>query len=590
MRAEQTVNSPLSAASHSLGESMQPDPSLDDNQTMGDFANQFRDTFLKLAARADARWLPLLAGDLVIAYVAITRGDNLTSDSDYPQSLHEMSNKFKILSEAKERHFGLKAEELDSCITRNVIHLLAENPKMQFESAYVTYLDSISRTKLNLADESDLQASYEKLYSEIIVWLKNMGVPFTLKDSIVIPCTQTVNLLRRFQGQPDFFLAPDIPHQKLANAALSLNLPDAVEVAALVDCTVFGSAKDAVVIGSTAIYYRNCGKDGFLPYSDFPDRTFTALSNADISLGRNLRLSLSGSSFSVSQTIKILDILKGEAIARETKSKGQSGLESLPGMQTLKKLLQDEVIEPLREPDKFRRYGINIPNGILMYGPPGCGKTFVAQRLAAELNYNFYEVSPSAVGSPYIHESCLKIKRLFDSAAASSPALMFVDEFEGLVPARSSLGGEQQYKAEEVNEWLVQIGSCTERKILFVAATNEPWSIDPAIRRSGRLDKKLYVGPPDREAIAEMLRFHLRDRFTSETMNIEEFASNIDGLGYSASDLKLLVDEASKMAMRKDAPISIQDFSKAAFEKVPPSISDEVQTRYSEFIGFGTSS
>jgi transitional endoplasmic reticulum ATPase len=149
---------------------------------------------------------------------------------------------------------------------------------------------------------------------------------------------------------------------------------------------------------------------------------------------------------------------------------------------------------------------------VLLYGPPGCGKTFIARRLAKELNYNFTEVSPAAVASPYIHDTVLKISNMFQDAARNAPALIFVDEFEGLVPARSDLGVGEQYKAEEVNEWLVQLSSCAERRILFVAATNEPWKIDQAVQRTGRLDKKIYVGPPDREAIIEILNHHLAVR------------------------------------------------------------------------------
>jgi transitional endoplasmic reticulum ATPase len=254
-------------------------------------------------------------------------------------------------------------------------------------------------------------------------------------------------------------------------------------------------------------------------------------------------------------------------------------------MQELKKTLVEEVIEPLREPEKFRRYGIGIPNGILMYGPPGCGKTFVAKRLAEELGYNFYEVSPSEVGSPYVHDTCLKIRKLFDDAAVAAPAMIFVDEFEGLVPARGSLGGEQQHKAEEVNEWLVQVGCCSDRRILFVAATNEPWAIDPAVKRSGRLDKKIYVGPPDQTAIEQMLAFHLKDRLTSPDIEVIGFAAKISGLGYSASDLKLIVDEAARIAIRNDTPIAHDHLAMAAADRVPPSITDASQAAYLDFAG-----
>jgi transitional endoplasmic reticulum ATPase len=134
-----------------------------------------------------------------------------------------------------------------------------------------------------------------------------------------------------------------------------------------------------------------------------------------------------------------------------------------------------------------------------------------------------------------------------------------------------------------VNEWLVQIGICTQRKILFVVATNKPWAIDDAVRRSGRLDKKIYVGPPDRTALEEILLHHLDGRpFTSRT-EVSKFAESIAGKGYSASDVKLLVDEAAKLAMREGREISAGHLNTAAIDKVPPSISRETEENYLSF-------
>jgi transitional endoplasmic reticulum ATPase len=161
--------------------------------------------------------------------------------------------------------------------------------------------------------------------------------------------------------------------------------------------------------------------------------------------------------------------------------------------------------------------------------------------------------------------------------------MIFVDEFEGLVPARRYLSGDGQYKAEEVNEWLTQIGTCSDRNILFVAATNEPWKIDEAIRRTGRLDKKIYVGPPDRDAIKEIIVFHCATRPLESDDVAEQGAALIDGQGYSASDLKALVDESAKLAMKDRNSIGVRHFEKAAAERVRPSISAETEALFLEF-------
>jgi ATP-dependent 26S proteasome regulatory subunit len=501
------------------------------------------------------------------------------------ESVRAMFSEQQTIQDQRQRQLGISEEQLEQHIMRNIIHLLTHNPDLTFVNAHRQYLASINRERLDLSDEGQLKSSAEMFKGKLYAWLSAMYIPFTTQHPITIPSTVIEKALGRFRTAPDFFSAPNIPPEKLANAANELQLQDLDSVHALIDCTFWGSAKDCIAFGSRAVYFNNLDKFGFLPYSDFPDRTFFISSDTDVSLGRGLSLSTSGSNISASQVVAMLGDLKKEAIAREKHEASQVGIMALAGMQHLKEMLLSEVIAPLRDPEKYRRYGITIPNGILMYGPPGCGKTFVAQRLAAELNYNFYEVSPSAIGSPYVHESTLKIQQMFESAAASGPSLMFVDEFEGLVPSRSSLGGHQQHKAEEVNEWLVQIGSCADRRILFVAATNEPWSIDAAIQRSGRLDKKVYVGPPDVDAIREMLLFHLKGRLTTSDINVSGFAEEIGNVGYSASDLKLLVDEAAKIAMRLDTAISHKHLSSAAMEKVAPSISEALQKTYLGFAG-----
>ena len=158
-----------------------------------------------------------------------------------------------------------------------------------------------------------------------------------------------------------------------------------------------------------------------------------------------------------------------------------------------------------------------------------------------------------------------------------------MDEFEGLVPARSQMTGDSQYKAEEVNEWLVQINNCADRGILFIAATNEPWKIDEAVRRTGRLDKKIYVGPPDGVAILEMLTYHLKGRPVERERDLAVFAQKITGLGYSASDIKVLADEAAKMALKSDAEISIDHLVQAAAQRVRPSVTRKNEEFYMSF-------
>jgi len=256
------------------------------------------------------------------------------------------------------------------------------------------------------------------------------------------------------------------------------------------------------------------------------------------------------------------------------------GLSKVAGMKGLKNLLWREVVRPFRNPAPFKRYRLTIPNGILLYGPPGCGKTYITRQLAEELGFTFLEIIPSEVGSPYIHDTTLRIREVFKKAADKAPSVLFIDEFEALVPSRADLGGWQQYKSEEVNEFLAHMNGCAEKRILVVAASNEPQKIDRAVLRTGRLDKHVYVGPPDAEARTEMLGFHLAGRPVETEMNVAVIAASLTG--YSASDVKFLADEAAREAMERGVPISAELIAEAK-GRVPASISTLDDERYRSF-------
>jgi transitional endoplasmic reticulum ATPase len=246
-------------------------------------------------------------------------------------------------------------------------------------------------------------------------------------------------------------------------------------------------------------------------------------------------------------------------------------------MHKLKELLRSEVVAPIRNPEPYRRYGLSIPNGLLLYGPPGCGKTYIARQLAEELEHYFVEIIPSELASPYIHQSVIRIREAFDAAAEHAPAVMFIDEFDALVPRREGLGGHQHYKAEEVNEFLANLNGCSEKKIFVIAATNQPDKVDRAVRRTGRLDKLIYVGPPDAEARREMLALHLEGRPVATDFDLAALAEELQG--YSASDLRFLVDEAARDALRRRESITHESF-RSAMTRVQPSVTPEIEVEF----------
>ncbi len=196
--------------------------------------------------------------------------------------------------------------------------------------------------------------------------------------------------------------------------------------------------------------------------------------------------------------------------------------EGVAGMRELKAMLERDVILPLQEPEIYERYRLDLPNGILLYGPPGCGKTFIARKLAEVADFFFFEVKPGDLASSYVHGTQGRINTLFKNARKKAPCMLFFDELDAMIPNRSDDHLGHHY-ASEVNEFLVQLNACNQDRLLVIGATNLPNRIDPAARRPGRLDKKFFVGPPDYEARVELLRLGIKGR-PKETLDLHDLA------------------------------------------------------------------
>ncbi|RJQ32071.1 MAG: ATP-binding protein [Peptococcaceae bacterium] len=269
----------------------------------------------------------------------------------------------------------------------------------------------------------------------------------------------------------------------------------------------------------------------------------------------------------------------------ESQEQKQGGLAKVAGMQKLKELLIEEVVGPIKNPSLYQRFGLTWPNGILLFGPPGCGKTYISRQLAEEIGFYFVELVPSEVASAYIHETTRRIRDVFRKAKKNAPAIIFIDELDAMVPVRSSLGGHQDYKSEEITEFLVQLNDCAKRGILVIAATNEPEKIDPAVLRTGRIDKFIFVGLPDEEARKALLEMYLHNRPVVQGLDLLDLSKKLEG--YSCSDIKNLVDEAARLAVRGKA-LNINEFHfLKAIKRNPPGINRSVLAKYAKFKGRG---
>jgi transitional endoplasmic reticulum ATPase len=263
------------------------------------------------------------------------------------------------------------------------------------------------------------------------------------------------------------------------------------------------------------------------------------------------------------------------------------GFDCVAGMNELKELLIRDVINPILQPNKYLKFRLSIPNGILLYGPPGCGKTFIVKKLAEELGFNFIELNPSTVASPFIHGAVGGIAKIFEIAKMQTPSIIFIDEIEGLIPKREDLGSHADTKKEEINEFLLQLNNAGDNKILVVGATNRPHIIDLALLRSGRMDKRVYVGPPDFEARKQMFKICLSGRPFDQKIDFIKLATLTTN--YVSSDLELIVTESARLAVNRDKNLIDEDLIIEAINKFSPSISDEEILYYDQFINLNRS-
>jgi len=234
------------------------------------------------------------------------------------------------------------------------------------------------------------------------------------------------------------------------------------------------------------------------------------------------------------------------------KAKGK-GFDAIAGMNELKAQLKLDVIDALHNPEEYAKYGVTIPNGMLLYGPPGCGKTFFAKHFAEEVGFNFMLVTPSTLKSRYVNATQENIAKMFDDAEKNAPTIIFIDEINELLPNRDSDAHEMAKSA--VNEMLAQMDRTGEKGIFIIGATNYPNMIDPAMLRAGRLDKKFYLPPPDFEARKAMFEMYLKDRPLDFGIDYDELSTLT--ANYVSSDIEFLVNEASRYALKEKSRITM---------------------------------
>ena len=249
------------------------------------------------------------------------------------------------------------------------------------------------------------------------------------------------------------------------------------------------------------------------------------------------------------------------------------GFDDVGGLTSVKKEIRKRIILPFQKPSLFQKFKKRVGGGILLYGPPGCGKTLLARATAGECNAMFFNVAISDVLDMYMGESERKLHALFEKARQNTPAVMFFDEIE-------ALGGKRQYTREGtwsklVSQFLSEMDGFTRNNsgVLILGATNLPWAVDSAFRRPGRFDRVLFVPPPDRAAREASLEILLADRPTSGRNDLDKVAGRTSG--FSGADLENVVESAAdeaieeSLAKGEEIPISQAHLEKVAREVQP---------------------
>jgi transitional endoplasmic reticulum ATPase len=250
-------------------------------------------------------------------------------------------------------------------------------------------------------------------------------------------------------------------------------------------------------------------------------------------------------------------------------------LDAVKGVDSVKEELVESVLWPLSYPDTFERLGVAPPRGILLYGPPGCGKTYLVKALAGEGKANVFSIKGAELLSKYVGESEAAVRDVFRRAREASPSIIFLDEVDSLAPPR---GKDNNGTTDRVVASLLTELDGVEglRGVVVIGATNRPDLVDPALTRPGRLGRMVFLPPPDAGARRDMLEASGKTIPFSGDINWEEVSEKTEG--YSAADCTALVTEAAMIAMREDMAASVVEPShlEKALEKVRPSL-DPVQ-------------
>ena len=265
---------------------------------------------------------------------------------------------------------------------------------------------------------------------------------------------------------------------------------------------------------------------------------------------------------------------KQETLIKSEQTKAEKvsgGFSDVAGMDELKAQLQSDVIDILNNPERAQSLGLSLPNGLFFYGPPGCGKTYFAEKFAEEVGCNYLYIKCSDVASPYIHGGQGKIADIFKEAREKAPSILFFDEIDSMLTDRSKQTNVSE--SGEVNEFLAQLNNCGKDGVIVIGATNKPNQVDEAALRAGRLEYKYYIPPPDQVTRKAIFELNLKNRLVSDAIDFEVLAQMTNG--FISADIKLIVDKAARFVFRNNNENITQKVLEDVIANSKPSLSEK---------------
>ncbi len=226
------------------------------------------------------------------------------------------------------------------------------------------------------------------------------------------------------------------------------------------------------------------------------------------------------------------------------KEKPNIRFDDVAGLDRVKEDIRLKMVYPFEHPELAKKFGVRLGGGVLMWGPPGTGKTMLAKATAGEIDATFFTVTPAELLSKWVGEAEQNVKKLFDAAKQEKRSIIFIDEIESLVPARQDEGSSvMQRVVPQILQGMEGFDKKGDQAVLFMGATNVPWQLDPAVMRPGRFDEKVYIPLPDLAARRKMLEIHLGKRPVDPGVDFDLLARKLEG--YSGADIKYICDKSA---------------------------------------------